>query len=246
MERQFILLGRLIVILVLALLTRMNFGISLMSQVVLDEDVPRFAYEVVDGLVVFDGDIVLGPVEELASSLQRKPKSRFPFRSQSRVAEPELLWPDRIVPYVVDADIAGEHAEDINWAVEEWNSKTVMTLRPRTIEADYVRFEHAESGQCRSSVGRQGGEQSILLPSYACDADGVAHEIGHAVGLWHEHQRVDRDEYLVYQTEDPNWSSTPKFSPANGPYDYASVMHYSAELCQTEESSSVLISSGRC
>ena len=225
-ERQFTLPGRLIVILVLALLTRMNFGISLMSQVALDETVPGFAYEVVDGLVVFDGDIVVGTVEELKSSLRRKPKTPFAFRSLSRVSEPDRLWQDGIVPYVVDANIPGEHAENIEWAVKEWNSKTVITLRKRTTERDYVRFEHAEFGLCRSFVGRQGGPQTVQLPSHACNADGVAHEIGHVVGLWHEHQRVDRDKYLMYHSEDPNWGATAKVDPADGPYDYASVMHY--------------------
>lgn len=114
-----------------------------MSQVVLDETVPGFAYEAVDGLVVSDGDIVVGTVEELKSSLRRKPKTPFASRSLSRVSEPDRLWQDGIVPYVVDANIPVEHAENIEWAVKAWNSKTVITLRKRTTERDYVRLEHA-------------------------------------------------------------------------------------------------------
>ena len=39
------------------------------------------------------------------------------------------------------------------------------------------------------------------MPPQGCDAYAVAHEIVHAVGLWHEHQREDRDEFLTVLDE---------------------------------------------
>ena len=63
--------------------------------------------------------------------------------------------------------------------------------------------------------------------------DVVLHELGHAIGFYHEHQRPDRDDYVsindvselalffLFQKKNPNNTTTLGYG-----YDYASIMHY--------------------
>uniref|UniRef100_A0A0N4ZDB3 Metalloendopeptidase n=1 Tax=Parastrongyloides trichosuri TaxID=131310 RepID=A0A0N4ZDB3_PARTI len=100
-------------------------------------------------------------------------------------------------------------------------------------------FVH-DSSICGSFVGKDPRNivQKIFL-AYDC-AEGfgyVAHEVGHALGLSHEHTRYDRDNYItifkdhiindknilhnVMYKEDKNYKTLD-----DSPYDYGSVMHY--------------------
>ena len=56
--------------------------------------------------------------------------------------------------------------------------------------------------RCQSHLGRKGGIQSITLSDNCRDKMVVMHEIMHALGREHEHQRYDRDKYVTV-----NWSN---------------------------------------
>ena len=60
------------------------------------------------------------------------------------------------------------------------------------------------------------------------------HEIGHAVGLWHEQEREDRDNHVMVLSENIDKRRLFNFmqdivrQDDIGPYDYGSIMHYRA------------------
>ena len=195
----------------------------------------KLTYEVVDGMAVHSGDIVLGRVDDLERlPLLPRESVRYdggdlPTERGLAPHEQRYLWPEGTVPYIIGNDVSAEQRRDIQLAIRAWNDNTVIRLIPRTTEANYVRFSNVESGYCRSQVGMVGEAQEISLPPIGCSPNNVAHEIGHAVGLWHEHEREDRDLYVTVLTEnvDPRrMDSYQAKHPAAGPYDYASVMHY--------------------
>ena len=56
------------------------------------------------------------------------------------------------------------------------------------------------------------------------------HELGHALGFEHEHQRSDRDDYITIVHSNLENGKQINFEKRNStnytPYDYESVMHY--------------------
>ncbi len=152
------------------------------------------------------------------------------------ISRSRFRWPNRRVPYVInrtDFPLRSDERRIINEAIGYWNSTTVMRLvRRRRTESDFVEFR--EGTACGSRVGRQGGAQSIN-----CDLDSgnfgrgsVIHEIGHAIALWHEHTREDRDDFVdinfnnIQQNRRHNFEKHISDGTDIGPYDYGSIMHY--------------------
>ena len=190
-------------------------------------------YEVIDGLAVWDGDIILGTPEELDPCGEcTAPGKALDSRTKAlaAVSNSDELWPGGIIPYVIDPELINPHVLD---AIQHWNENTVIRLVERTDQSNWVRFvpgRGCRAGWWTSSntSGRQGA--GIAL-SKTCGFGGVVHEIGHIVGLWHEHQRNDRDSHVWVRPNpfDPNrinFQKKGKLGLDIGPYDYGSIMHY--------------------
>ena len=155
---------------------------------------------------------------------------------RSASSDHDLLWSSRIVPYVYDSSLSTAVRNKIRKAMDEWESSTCLQFINRIDENDYVYFTDAERG-CFSNVGRIGGEQNINLGDGCDNHSTILHEIGHALGFWHEQSRPDRNSYVKIYDENIKSGEDDNFMKRKDKevdyqgvgYDYASIMHYERE-----------------
>jgi Astacin (Peptidase family M12A) len=188
-------------------------------------DRKQVQYAAIDGMAIFEGDIVLGTVEELETTVA-------PSSIAVEAVKGGARWPMGVIPYQVAATLPNQwHVAD---AIGRWEASTVMRFVLRTASnatyyPNFVSFEPASG--CSSPVGMKGGKQIIGLGANSSIGN-TMHAIGHTVGLWHEQSRKDRNKFVVIFKE--NVISGQEFNLDQqitdgddlGGYDYGSIMHH--------------------
>lgn len=192
-------------------------------------------YEIHDGLAIWQGDIVIGRPDRIATSLAELTMSVHAPPQGVVIDDNSKRWPGGVVPYVIsDAPFPSR----VTSAIQIIEDQTPgVTLVPRAGEADYINFRLGSG--CSSSIGMVGGEQFINLAS-GCSTGNAAHEILHALGMYHEHTRCNRDNFVTIDYDEIQAGKEGNFFKAGsgtedgacsgafdiGAYDEGSMMHY--------------------
>lgn len=194
-------------------------------------------------------DLTLNPVTNLPMNTDELSKTRnlgvYPTAYN--------LW--AMVRFTYDSNLTISQKNCIKEALLDLQSKTNLRFYNSTgqsqhddvynIDYPYVNFIYKAGDTSESYIGRIGGRQDIELADFAFndaswgDYSVIEHEICHAVGMMHEQNRPDRDDYVTI-----NWSNLTSKGSANftkvttnymyrGAYDFNSLMGYSSYTSST-------------
>lgn len=139
-------------------------------------------FQEINGENVLGGDMILAP-----SQMEDQKIVEGTYRTATSV-----YWAAKSIYYTIDASLANQTR--VTDAIAHWQANTALRFYPRTNQSNYVTFRTGTG--CSSNVGKIGGQQFINLAT-GCSTGNTIHEIGHAIGLWHEQTRKDRDTYVT-------------------------------------------------
>ncbi|XP_075225806.1 hatching enzyme 1.2-like [Lycorma delicatula] len=155
---------------------------------------------------------------------------------------PNRLWKNRTVPYVISPLYEPDNYITIYRAITTINFMTCVKFVPWNGKSkDFVLIWPIKFPKgCWSFVGRFGGPQIVSLqppdakgPNCLGNEGRAMHELLHALGIFHEQSRADRDKFVKIHLDNvlPEFRNNfDKQSLDNTSYifeyDYDSIMHY--------------------
>eukprot|EP00058_Branchiostoma_floridae_P022712 XP_002608202.1 hypothetical protein BRAFLDRAFT_90358 [Branchiostoma floridae] len=157
------------------------------------------------------------------------------LNSRNAIIEASLLWDYKEIPFVIrQGDYSASEVSRIQSAMEEFHQHTCVRFVQRNGQEDYLYIQRLDG--CYAWIGQkhEGAQDVILGDGYCLEKGAIIHELMHAVGFWHEHQRPDRDDWVNILWDniiddkkgDFEKHAESGVSTLGLPYDYSSIMHY--------------------
>ncbi|KAF2870662.1 hypothetical protein BDV95DRAFT_668810 [Massariosphaeria phaeospora] len=233
-------------------------------------------YTVVDDNVIIDGDILYGSsnmfqqAQSAAAAAIVSGDGHAHLTTRGHSAKPKAPWTDATVVYnYISDDVEKQLKPTVDGAIGTWlkvapylTFKRVYPNGPE--QRGILSIQGSECSGCWATLGFNRRQQQAMRIQTGCTAGGTVacgvietvHELGHVLGLKHEHQRHNRDDHIHLLCENiaPGCSTMPtgktccepaanlpsgccgargqlakedpQSSDYGGYYDFVSAMHY--------------------
>jgi Astacin (Peptidase family M12A) len=147
---------------------------------------------------------------------------------------PIVEWEDGIIPYYLTGDFTDQEIQYIQTAMEEWEQTCGVHFQEVTPRARAYNIIRIHEKKWSSSIGENNSVCYMNFGDGHSPQGHIIHELGHALGLLHEHQRPDRDQFITILWDNiiPSYHhnfeirDNPLLVEENHDYDYQSIMHY--------------------
>ncbi|XP_055335072.1 zinc metalloproteinase nas-14-like isoform X2 [Paramacrobiotus metropolitanus] len=176
------------------------------------------------------------------------------FVSGSGYLAPSGYWPNNghQIPYEL-AGFDTEQIDVIESAMQtlEFRISGCVTFTKRiSTQKEYILIQHHTgfTPVCKADIGRSSGRPTRVKLHSRCLSPGtIQHEILHALGFLHEHNRPDRDDYIsivpgnmVTDIPERNFRKMPRMATFGLPYDLESLLHYGPELSKSPDKPAIV------
>ncbi len=161
-------------------------------------------------------------------------------------------WEDGIIPYYLKGDFSDHDIQNINEAMKRWENVCGVRFTEVTPRSSAYAIIRVSRNEWESSIGENNSQCHMVFGSTLSDVSVITHELGHCLGLVHEHQRPDRDSYVII-----NWYNiltgkefnfeimdNPLYIEQNFEYDYTSIMHYAPNAFTINGSPTIIAKDG--